>query len=231
MPVNLNGNIITTTDITSVGVFKSKVNSDGLICYLDAGNKNSYSGSGTTWYDLSGNGYNGTFTGGVTFDSSINGGVIITDGSTGYITVTTPSLVSNNYTIMGAAKYVSLSGRIFSAISNNWLLGWWGGTTENYFASGWVSSAGAGTSDTNWKIVSGTGNINDNLYSFYINGVQTISNSNGTAGPNGFSLGRYAPGVTEYSNSYISYLLVYNRVLSPYEIAENFQATRGRFGI
>ena len=31
---------------------------EGLVLALDAGNKKSYTGSGTTWYDLSGNGYN-----------------------------------------------------------------------------------------------------------------------------------------------------------------------------
>ena len=34
---------------------------DGLIFNLDAGNPASYSGTGSTWYDLSGNGRNATF--------------------------------------------------------------------------------------------------------------------------------------------------------------------------
>ena len=37
-----------------------RVVTDGLVLALDAGDTNSYPGSGTTWYDLSGNGYNGT---------------------------------------------------------------------------------------------------------------------------------------------------------------------------
>ena len=36
-----------------------KLNTDGLVLYLDAGNISSYSGSGTTWTDLSGNSNNG----------------------------------------------------------------------------------------------------------------------------------------------------------------------------
>lgn len=43
--------------------------SDGLIIYLDAGVTSSYSGTGLTWTDLSGNGNNGTLTN-VTFDNS-----------------------------------------------------------------------------------------------------------------------------------------------------------------
>ena len=34
-----------------------KIVSEGLVLYLDAANSRSYSGSGTTWSDLSGNGY------------------------------------------------------------------------------------------------------------------------------------------------------------------------------
>jgi hypothetical protein len=33
---------------------------NGLLLYLNAGNTSSYSGSGTTWYDLSGNNNHGT---------------------------------------------------------------------------------------------------------------------------------------------------------------------------
>jgi hypothetical protein len=36
---------------------------------------------------------------------------------------------------------------------------------------------------------------------------------------------------TEVTSGFCSQMRVYNRVLNPYEIAENFQATRGRFGI
>ena len=52
---------------------------DGLVLCLDAANKKSYSGSGTTWTDRSGNGNNGTLVNGPTFDSG-NGGSIDFDG-------------------------------------------------------------------------------------------------------------------------------------------------------
>lgn len=57
---------------------------NGLIFNLDAADRNSYPGSGTTWSDISGNGNNGTLTNGPTF-SSDNGGVIVLDGSNDYI--------------------------------------------------------------------------------------------------------------------------------------------------
>ena len=43
----------------------SGIVTDGLKLYLDASNPASYPGSGTTWYDLSGNGNNGTMVNGV----------------------------------------------------------------------------------------------------------------------------------------------------------------------
>ena len=59
-----------------------------LILHLDAGNTSSYPGTGTTWTDLSGNGYNGTLTNGPTYDSN-NQGSIVTDGSNDFILIGT----------------------------------------------------------------------------------------------------------------------------------------------
>jgi hypothetical protein len=55
MPVNVGTNIISSSSITS-GYFNKTIVNSGLVCHLDAGNKNSYSGSGSTWNDLSGYG-------------------------------------------------------------------------------------------------------------------------------------------------------------------------------
>ncbi len=57
-----------------------KTITNGLVLYLDAANKKSYPGSGTTWTDLSGNVYNGTLTNGPTF-SAANMGSIVFDGT------------------------------------------------------------------------------------------------------------------------------------------------------
>ena len=55
---------------------------NGLVLALDAANHKSYPGSGTTWFDLSGNSHDGTLTGGPTFNSD-NGGSIVFDGTDG----------------------------------------------------------------------------------------------------------------------------------------------------
>ena len=60
-----------------------KIVTDGLVLCLDAAIGKSYPGSGTTWYDLSGNGNNGTIVN-ATFNSS-NNGTIYLDGTDDYV--------------------------------------------------------------------------------------------------------------------------------------------------
>ena len=49
----------TLEPITDVGFAGASIVTDGLVLHLDAGNTNSYSGSGNTWNDLSGNNNHG----------------------------------------------------------------------------------------------------------------------------------------------------------------------------
>ena len=75
----------------------ASVISDGLLMHLDAGNTNSYSGSGSTWTDLSGNGNNATFVplvgaGGPTYNSG-NGGYFDFDGANDYVNVSSNTVL------------------------------------------------------------------------------------------------------------------------------------------
>ena len=64
-----------------------KIITDGLVLCLDAADRKSYPGTGTAWYDRSGNGHNATLNNGPTFNSA-NGGSIDFDGSNDYATIT-----------------------------------------------------------------------------------------------------------------------------------------------
>jgi len=183
--------------------------------------------------DLSGNSNHGALFGSVSYSPS-NGGVLVLPGTTGsYIDITSLNLSTQNYTVVGASRYVSIGGRVFSGKSNNWLMGHWSSSTVKHYANGWVTDSGSSEqSDTNWRIYAATGNYSTDSWAFYVNGqLDTGPNSNGVNGPNGFSIGRYAISNGEYSNSQISFLLCYNRVLTSSEIQRNFIALRGRFGI
>jgi hypothetical protein len=69
-----NGNFIQQN-----GTFKVGSELPPLVLYLDASNVSSYSGSGTTWYDISEYGNNATLVNGPTY-SPYNGGSIVFDG-------------------------------------------------------------------------------------------------------------------------------------------------------
>jgi len=74
--------------------FDNNIVQDGLLLNLDAGNSLSYPGSGTTWYDLTGNGNNGTFVGTTTFDSETNS-ISFDSGSNTYVQTPFNSLLTD----------------------------------------------------------------------------------------------------------------------------------------
>jgi len=63
-----------------------KIVTSGLVLALDAADKLSYRGSGTTWRDLSGNNNTGTLTNGPTFNAG-NLGSIVFDGTNDYVNI------------------------------------------------------------------------------------------------------------------------------------------------
>jgi hypothetical protein len=211
---------------------------NGLVLYWDAGNLDSYPGTGTTIYDLSGNGNNGTLVNGVTYNQT-NGGVLITDGIDDYIYCNTPNLSSTNFTEMGAARYISFvrpgglypGGRMINANSNNWLMGHWGNTVDNYFAEGTITGINGSISDLNWRIYAGNGDISGDVYSFYMNNSLYASNGGGSAGPNGVMIGKYPLSNLENANGAFSFLLIYNRILTTAEMTQNYNYFKGRFGL
>ena len=66
--------------------YNSSIVTNGLVLCLDAGNPRSYPGSGTAWYDVSGNNKTGTLVNGPSYNSS-NGGSFVFDGVDDYVNV------------------------------------------------------------------------------------------------------------------------------------------------
>ena len=104
---------------TSGWITKSSENSlnglvtDGLVLALDAARTLSYSGSGTTWTDLSGNSNNVTLTNGPTF-SSDNFGAIVFDGTNDYaVTSTSITPSGTNLFTYSAWIYIDTIGGTF----------------------------------------------------------------------------------------------------------------------
>jgi hypothetical protein len=204
---------------------------NGLLLYWDAGNLDSYPGTGTIIYDLSGNGNNGTLINGVGYNQT-NGGVLTFDGVDDVVRLLAPDLRSTNNTVMGAARYTGTSphGRMINSYGNNWLMGHWNNSTENYYAEGTIA-LGAGPSDTNWRIYSALGDVSGDSYSLYVNNSLSAGpNNGGSAGPWGISIGAQGFG-SEYSTGNFSFVLVYNRLLTVAEMTQNYNYFKGRFGL
>jgi hypothetical protein len=205
---------------------------DGLVLSLDASDRNSYPGSGTTWTDLSGNGNNGTLVNGPTFNSA-NGGSIVFDGTNDY---------ANFGNIMPSAAYTKC---IFFNISNltaanNLISGGSGGTHYFYPAGGIYLRAGhfqGAELVSNTPIVANTWYYGALTFSttlgflMYQNGINVANNAstNTFTGGNIVYIGSYAGG--NLLNGAVASAQVYNRVLSPQEIAQNYNAIKSRFNL
>lgn len=84
-----------------------------------------------------------------------------------------------------------------------------------------------------WVYVSQTTSDADKKYKTYINGKQlTDLTFTGTPYPgNGYLFGRGYYGGKWNFNGYIAFVRIYNRVLSAEEILQNYNASKGRFGL
>jgi len=234
---------------SSVGVV-----TDGLVFYVDAGNGNSYPGSGGTWSDLVG-GNDGTLTNGPTFDSA-NGGSIVFDGADDYVVFQSANQL-NTLTVNGISVSAwinptttgdSGTGRIFSKRSgfNGWLffmdatntIGAQVLTTIN--GNLVFQSRGADNYITlnAWNHVVFTYSYNSGApIKLYVNGGEinySLQDTNNANIPTDDSSGLLLIGDTEegYNRSFdgdISNGMIHNRVLSSTEVLQNYNALKNRF--
>ena len=225
-----------------------KIVTDGLVLCLDAAIGKSYPGSGTTWYDLSGNGNNGTLVNTPVYISD-NGGMFSFGGSNESINVpVSSSLQSEIFTFDIWFKLNSIAAGGTSIFSGHYQhYGTISGlTTFAYQGSYWFQtrlnntccqSLTVGTASTGvWVNFSGT--RSSSLKIAYLNGIQagTQSTTGTHSQLNNFSIGNNADNIANnnYNGSidgYIPMIKYYNRVLTSDEILQNYKATKGRFGL
>ena len=216
---------------------------NGLVLNLDAGNPSSYSGTGTTWTDLSGNANNGTLISSPTYDSN-NKGSIVFNGSSSYATVVSSSSLNlpNNITV-SAWVYNSVwkEANIIEGNSSNVPSGYNGfmlWTTPNYSNKMvWGRQSGApqlysadnfNTRVNVWYNIVGTSD-GTTLRLYY----NATLDSSLVGTPNFVNAGtvRIANGADGLFNGKIGSISIYNRALSLAEISQNFNALRGRYSV
>ena len=213
-----------------------RIVTDGVVLCLDAANKRSYGGSGTTWTDRSTSGNNGTLTNGPTF-SSDNGGSLSFDGANDYVSrsnfMGTTSTFSVCHWIKLAANQTTRT--IFSNYTSS-NRGWVTGISDNtqnvvkFYLGNTVHLYASSALNINiWYLVSVT--YNNGNPKIYIN--DTLNNSSSdtvTFGSTfyGNDIGRLGVG-SQYFNGSIADVMVYNRALTADEVRQNYLATKERY--
>ena len=225
---------------------------DGLVLSLDAADKNSYPGSGTTWSDLSGTGNDGTLSAAAigTVSGSLN--TMAFDGTDDSFQINSPT---------GLVSAVGSVSHWFKIINSDVGQGFWHiyeHSTQDYIRSYMGSNNkldliieddndgkiaveydfdnlyGADAFVDKWLYIVWT--QDGNGVKFYINGTDYSSSLTGTNSGDWWTshltIGTVKMGyVWEWTKNLISAFNVYNRALSASEITQNFNAQRSRFGI
>jgi hypothetical protein len=216
--------------------YSPKIVTDGLVLCLDAANPKSYPGSGTTWFDISGQGKNGILTNGPTYTSGING-YFNFDATDDYVEVnitSSPMQTTHPITLeiwmyrVGGGMLVSAGGYYGLFAAGTF---WYWNNNPNWVYYNCPVSVPSNT----WCHYCLTFNGSNNPV-FYINS-QSYTSTGTFAAPSPFGssilrIGEYTV-YRPYSpfGGRVAQTRFYNRVLSAQEIQQNFNATRGRYGI
>jgi Concanavalin A-like lectin/glucanases superfamily len=214
---------------------------NGLVGYFDAGNTKSYSGSGTTWTDLSGSGNNGTLSNTPTYSSTTNGGIFTFNGTNQYLTVSalTDAFLQGTWTASFWVNFTSVTGGYKVLLSHGSATadhGLYLGVNNTWYHSYYTDDMTGSTVSTNtWYNAVFTANNTSKARAIYVNGVL---NTSGTATGSYAGTGSNAGVFKQVINTTYNYFsgsaascMFYNRVLSAAEISQNFHTNRGRFGI
>jgi len=221
---------------------------DGLVLALDAADRNSYPGSGTTWTDLSGRGNNGTLVNGVGYSSS-NGGSLSFDGVNDYVSYSSLLNVGNTFTLSfwikpttNTRQTIFSNGYPYSLGKGFFMCCPGNNSTDMFLSLGRdeklvISSTGVLTSNS-IQMITAVANGSSSLMKLYVNGTEISSYSaqNDANISLQYDTGIFVTGKRDttsadrlYSNVYN--LQIYNRALTAAEIQQNFNMLRGRFSV
>lgn len=243
--IYLNNDSVNTIYLNNNQIYPKSI-TDGLILHLDAGNSLSYGGSGTTWSDLSSNGYNGTLTNGPTYNSS-DGGSIVTDGVNDFVIigpVANTGISTQSVTFEVWVNPSDNDGNIFSMSQSNpqndWNMPPIAAESGRFKGKIWQNTLLSATSDYvqgNWYQVVILWDYSASTQRLYVNGILEDSESSATYSSSGVSnylyLGQENPGADNqgmFGGKY-SMFRVYSRALSSSEVLSNYNNNKDRFGL
>ena len=225
--------------------YNTSIVRDGLVLQLDAANPKSYPGSGTSWFNLASSSYTGSLVNGVAY-SSDNNGILTFDGTNDYVTIASSPIL----TTVTCESWFRISGTTTDAYHPVCQKegGYSGGavygirvTEANRLPYGQIFYSSLTGQSINvtastamitgvWYHLVITYDSSFNL-KIYVNGMLE-NTAIGTAVPrqNSGSLS-IGTGDSRYARGNIGLVNVFNRDLTANEIQQNFEATRGRYGL
>jgi hypothetical protein len=205
-----------------------------IVVHLDASNTSSYPGTGTIWYDLSGNNYNGNLTNGPTYNSG-NGGYIVFDGSNDFVDVPLPATGSYNdfsYSLWIYPTVLSSYKTFIDQGNDKWYFGTLGTEIISYNPA---FSTGYSLSVNQWYFINMT-HTTGGPVKFYVNGslIYTSTNNSTILSTNRFGIGAGVNSPTsadEFYSGRIAEVLIHNGELSLSDIQTKFNNTKSKYGL
>jgi hypothetical protein len=231
--------IIQGVTLNGVRVLDGGVMPTNLMLYLDANNSSSYSGTGTTLNDLSGNGYTHTLSNSNIY-TVLNGVKCFNCSSVGQIVtaVSTTIQIPTNFTYISWTR-VRASTAGFRTLLRDYIgghpiiintgtniLGMWDNATLTGFNSSGYNMAAYGDVWAQWATV---GDVSGQT--FYINGQQVGSSvAKSVAGEYHYGWGNIQGGLDQ-PWGYVANLELYSIKLTPEQLQQNYYGLRGTFGV
>jgi len=214
---------------------RNSIVTGGLVFYVDAGNGDSYPGSGTAWSDLVGSN-DGTLTNGPTY-SSDNGGSIVFDGVDDKV-LTPFNDALGDFTACAWFKKDSSINTYERIFDKNYISGFWVGRNSNNQNSwgGGVreSSSPFGRyvtlSEGDWHYI--VSRRNGSTHTILGDGItNTVSGTVSTAliSTNSLRLACSDQAAGDELGGNLAIAKVYNRALSDSEVLQNYNALKNRF--
>jgi len=209
--------------------YNTSIVSSGLVFAVDAANSRSYSGSGTSAMALV-SGMGGTLYNGVGF-TSLNSGSFVFDGTNDILKFTGVDIFGSVYTQCAWFKMNTIQpslivdGGYAGTVAYNGRFDFYYTDVPPYYMNAFVT-----LTTSSWYYVCSVRGANQKQV--YVNGnlINSVNSSDSYSCPyNYIQIG--SNNGSDNLNGNISQVQIYNRALSAQEIAQNFNATRDRYGI
>ena len=239
--------------------YSPKIITDGLVLCLDAGDGKSYSGSGTTWTDRSGGGNDATLLNGVGYSDN-NNGLLTLDGVNDYLNCFDDADVFEDDNSLTVSIFVNInesslpsrgglvSSQRYSTESDAGGYGLCILETDRICVNLTKNIDGTQSS---YHIINAVDALKQEMAQYiftydnstktvvtYINGIQKASSTNSNYGWTVNTTNRltriginWQGGWGARYNMGIGSVHIYNKALTADQVLQNYNATKGRFGL